>query len=193
MAFVPPEIAAALVGTTVRMATLVELQFSSATTRVWNGAGRIAVAGHTWDGLGAIGAIDGLGQARQAESSQVTMRLSGVGGDVLAKALDERTEVQGRLAYVWLQLFDADWQTLGSRLPIFWGIMMRLLIEREAAGDFSGGGRSCALEVENPFYGRARPSAGRWTDTDQNARHPGDKFCRFVPLQRSQTIVWPDY
>lgn len=193
MSFLSSEAAAALVGSTVRMATLVELQFASATSRLWNGSGRISVASHTWEGIGGLGSIDGLEQGRQAASSKVTMRLSGVSAEVLASALASTTEIQGRLAYVWLQLFDDDWQVIGSRIPIFWGVMQRLGISREAASDLSGGSRICELEVENGFYGRARPAAGRYTDTDQQSRHAGDRFCRFVPLQRSQTIVWPDY
>jgi hypothetical protein len=193
MAFLSSEAAAALVGSTVRMATLVELQFTSATSRLWNGTGRISVASQIWEGIGALGSIDGLEQGRQAQSSKVTMRLSGVSSEVLASALASKTEVQGGLAYVWLQLFDGDWQPVGARIPVFWGIMQRLGITREAASQLSGGARICELEVENGFYGRARPPAGRYTDTDQQSRYPGDKFCRFVPVQRSQIIVWPDY
>lgn len=193
MTFISSEAAAAMVGATVRVATLVELQFASQTMHLWNGAGTIDVSGETWQGAGAMGSIDGLQQSRDPVSSKVTLRLSGVSAEVLAVAKANTTDVEGRPAYIWQQLFDAEWQPIGARIPVFWGTMQRISIARTEANEFDGGSRLCELEIENPFAARARPTLSRWTDADQQARHPGDRFCRFVPLQRTQTITWPDY
>lgn len=193
MPFLDAVQSAALVGSTVRMAMLVELQFRSKTKRLWNGAGLVTVADGEWEGVGGFGSIDGLAQVREPVSSKVTLKLSGVSAEVLAIAKASTSDVQGRPAYVWLQLFDAEWQPLGARIPVFWGDMQRINILRSEAGDVSGGSRVCEVEVENAFAGRARPSAGRFTDADQQARFPGDRFFRFVPAQRSQVIKWPNY
>lgn len=191
MPFLSAEQAAALVGATVRVAMLTELQFASRTMRVWNGAGIITIAGYDWEGLGDMGSIDGLTQTREPTSSKVTMRLSGVNSEILTLAARSTEDVQGRPAYVWLQLFDGEWQPIGARLPIFAGRMQRITIQRSEASDLSGGERICALEVENVFAARSRPSAGRWTDADQQSRQPGDRFFQFVPAQREQKIIWP--
>jgi hypothetical protein len=193
MPFLSSDEITALKASTVRLAMLVELQFASETMRLWNGAGTATIDGADWRGVGGFGSIDGLEQVREPVSSKVTMRLSGVSPEVLALAARSNDDVRGRPAYVWTHLMDGDWQPVGARIPLFWGTMQRINIERSEASEFSGGDRVCALEVENPFAARARPSAGRFTDADQKARFPGDKFCRFVPLQRSQVIVWPDY
>lgn len=193
MPFLTTSQIAALSGSTVRIATLVEMQFVSKTMRLWNGAGLATVAGFEWEGVGAMGSIDGLAQTREPVSSKVTLRLSGVSAEVLAIARNTTADVQGRPAYIWLQLFDGEWQPVGARIPVFWGVLQRINIMRSEASGHSGGERVCELEVENPFAGRARPSAGRFTDADQQARHPGDRFFRFVPKQRSQVITWPDY
>lgn len=193
MPFLTPEQAAAVLSSTVRAATLVEMQFASATTRIWNGAGAVTVAGVGWDGIGAMGSIDGLQQSREPTSSKVTLRLSGATPEMLATAKGTVDDVRGRHCYIWDQLFNDEWQPIGARIPLFWGVMQRINIVRDEATEFSGGSRVCELEVENPFAARARPSAGRFTDADQQSRHPGDRFFRFIPSQRSQVVVWPDY
>jgi len=193
MSFMTPEQIAAARATSVRSATLVELQFVSRTMRVWNGAGKTTVAGLDWDGLGGIGGIDGLQQTREPVSTRVKLKLAGVDQGVLESAKRGQADVEGRPVDIWEQLYDGDWQPLGPRIPLFRGIMQRLGIVRDGGKDTTGGTRIVELEVENAFAGRSRPSAGRWTDADQQSRHPGDKLCRFVPLQRALVISWPNY
>lgn len=193
MPFITAETAAALAGSVVRMATLVEMQFASRTMRVWNGAGRVRIAGETWDGLGALGSIDGLKQTRSAVSDRVTLKLSGISQEILASARANVADVEGRPCFIWGQLFDAGWQPVGGRLPLFWGSMQRIWIERTESRDTSGGTRIASLEVENAFAARSRPANGRWTDADQQARYPGDTFFRYVPVQQQKTVVWPVY
>lgn len=192
MAFLTSEQATRIYGSTVRLCLLAELQFASRTMFLWNGAGRVKLYSNVWEGVGAMGAIDGLMQTREPVSTKVTMSLSGVSQEVTALARASVSDVQGRAAYIWLQLMDAAWQPVGTRLPIFWGIMQRINIKRAEAHEDSVE-RICELEVENPFYGRSRPSAGRYNDADQQSKYPGDRFFRFIPVQKTQTITWPDY
>jgi len=193
MAFLTLAQIAALKASSVRAATLVEMQFVSRTMRVWNGAGLATFAGEEWNGVGLAGSIEGLQQTRQPTSSKIKLQLSGVSPEVIASAKSSTADVAGRPCYVWQQLLDDDWQSLGARIPLFWGTMQRLSIARSEAKGLDGGSRVCELEVENAFAGRSRPYGSRWTDSDQQARHPGDKFCRFVSQQRSQVILWPNY
>lgn len=193
MSFLDAARAAALVGSTVRLATLVELQFASRTMHLWNGTASIDLYGVEWSGVGKYAAIEGLQQSRDATSSKVTFKLDGVSEEVLAAARRNTADIDGRYAYVWLQLLDAEWQALGARIPILVGRMQRIAVDRDAASELSGGGRSVSLDVENVFANRSKPSAGRYTDADQQARHPGDKFCRFAAAQLRRRIVWPNY
>lgn len=195
MAFLTAPQAAALAQSTVRLAMLIEMQFASETKRVFNGFGILDAAGATWEGIGGLGSIDGLQQTREPTSEKVTLQLEGVTPGMVALAAHTTADVEGRPCYISNQLFDADWQAIGAPIPLYWGTMQRLIVKRTraSADGSSGGTRILKLEIENPFAGRARASGRRYTDADQKARHPGDQFCRFVPLQRSQTITWPDY
>ena len=186
------EQAAALGQNAVRMATLVEMQFASQTMRLWNGVGRIDIAGLEWRGTGVSGQIDGLPQTRRIVSEKVTFTLSGIDAQVQAVAALGQDDVQQRPILAWLQLFDDDWQPLGARLPAWWGLMQRIR-QTKAPRNNEGDLRTVSIEAENIYMGRARPPARRYTDRDQQALYPGDQFFRFVADQRVKTVVWPTF
>ncbi len=51
--------------------------------------------------------------------------------------------------------------------------------------------RSIALNCSTTFAERRRAQYAYFTPQDQEARSPGDKFCRLVPSLQSKTIKWP--
>jgi len=191
MGWITAEQAAIAASSTVRIATLVELQFRSATKRLYNGDATIDVAGYAWEGAAGLARIDGMRQDRAAQANAVTMSLSGVAPDILALAVAEQSEVAGRRAYGWFQLFGPDWQPIGSRILWLLGTMTRISVEREPASDEDGGMRSIALEIENAWVSRARPAVGRWNDGDHQFRYPGDTFFEFAGQQQNKPISWP--
>lgn len=201
MAFFSPDEAAALARSTVRVGTLVDLEFGGTPpdggpVYLWNGFGTRVFAGKTYLGAGDLGAIDGLEEARNPVSHQVTFSLSGVPdspADLLAKALAATDIVQGRLAVVSLQLFDGALQPAGGPIPIYFGIMQPPRVELQPATETQGARRTLQLPTENLFFGRGRPAAGRYTDREQQMRFPGDRFCEYTAMLVNQTLNWPDY
>jgi hypothetical protein len=201
MAFFSPAEAALLALGTVRVATLVDLEFGGTPPEggpvyIWNGFGTRTFAGRTYLGCGDLGNIEGLEEARLPVSHQVTFTLSGVPdspADILAKVLEASDIVQGRLAIVSLQLFDGAWATAGSPIPIYFGVMMPPRVTREPATEATGARRVLTLPTENLFFGRGRPAAGRYTDREQQTRYPGDRFCEYTAQLVNMTINWPDY
>ena len=199
--FFSPEEAALLAAGTVRVATLVDLEFGGVAPEggpvyIWNGFGTRDFAGRTYLGAGDLGQIEGLEEARLPVSHQVTFTLSGVPdspADILAKVLESTDIVQGRLAVVSLQLFDGAWAAAGAPIPIYFGVMMPPRVTREAATETTGARRVLTLPTENLFFGRGRPAAGRYTDREQQTRYPGDKFCEYTAQLVNLSINWPDY
>jgi hypothetical protein len=49
------------------------------------------------------------------------------------------------------------------------------------------------LALENRFADWDRPRLRMYTDADQQARHPGDKFFEYVAAMESTSIVWGTY
>ena len=193
MSFVDQDTADRAAASTVRIATLVELRFTSETKYLWNGAGPLDVAGAAYEGANGFGGIDGLPSLRSTTSEKVNLTFAAVSGEALALAANSKDEVRGRLAFIWLQLFNEDWQPVGARVPAFWGIMHRAVIEREAATELTGGTRTMGLEIENPYFNRARATLGRFTDQDQKQRSPTDRVFEFVSAHSTRVLIWPNY
>lgn len=182
---------------TVRMATLVDLEFSDAPVYVWNGIGTRIFDGKSYLGLGDLGTIDGLEETRGAVSQQVTFTLSGVPGspaDILSRVLSATDYVQGNYAVVYSQLFTETWAAATSEpIAIYIGQMMPPRVTREAGTSERGARRVLTLPTENIFYGRHRPPNGRYTDREQQKRFPDDLFCEYTPQLVNLTLTWPDY
>jgi hypothetical protein len=195
--FFTPDQLAILTAGTVRCDMVVKFEFSTGTQYAWNGNTPLVVDGNTYQAMRGYGQIDGLGYAGEGSQSQaVTLSLDGLPGkslDILSAALADTPVVDQQLLLISLQLFNADWAPVGSPLPIFYGFMQPPKITRSTMEGTEGAVQSIAITAENAFFNRARPAYGRYTDRDQQARSPGDKFFGFVSSLLSKTIRYPDY
>jgi hypothetical protein len=201
MDFFTPEQINALSQTTVRLDLLVEFQFTSGTTRVWNGNTELQSGiedgqPKVWKPMYGSGQVDGLSLPTGATAESVNFTVAGIPDDkigLLAKALEESPQVAQRLVTVYLQLFDADWQPFGAPIGLWWGFMQPPRVARSQMQDTEGAVQSVSLTAENAFFNRARPPYGRYTDRDQQKRSPGDKFLQFVPSLLFKTFEYPRY
>lgn len=184
---------ASLSGQTVRVSLLAEFQFASQTVNLWNGEYPITTGGKTWNPMHGCGNIDGLGVSADQSADSVTFALSGVDDTILSSALEETPEANQRSVLVYLQLFDGDWQPVGSPIVIWWGFLQPPKVTRTAMQADQGGMQTVSISAENAFFNRSRPPAGRYTDRDQQFRSPGDKFCQFTPSLLFKTFIYPSY
>ena len=187
---------AALTGKTVRCAFTYKFDFASGAVHAWNGNTERAFGGAPHKPMKGYGRMDGLGQSMGTVSDAVTLTLSGLPAgepDFLAKALGESSEVVQRLLTISLQIFDGDWQTIGNPIPLFFGFMQQPKITLTPMQGTEGGMQVISLAAENIFFGRSRPPLGRYTDRDQQARSPDDRFFSFVSSLRNKTIIYPDW
>lgn len=194
--FFTPDQIALLSSRTVRLDFLVELQFTTETVYLHNGEYDLTINGHVWKALHGIGQIEGLSQSGQVVSQQVTMRLAGLpqqDPDILALALEETPQANQQLAKIYIQLFDEDWQPIGSPILVFFGFMQPPRVSRSATDNEDGQVQEISISVENAFYNRGKPAYGRLTDKDQQKRFPGDKFLRFIAMLQNSTFIYPDY
>ena len=174
-------IAAYLKGNVVNLAPLVEFRFRDAPQYLWGGEWSFTSGGKKWSGTknGVVTGIDGLDQAATLESSTMTFTLSGVDPDIMALARSEdRAAYVGRIAIVYLQFFDTDWQPMADPWALKAGIMGTMAISR--TNTEKGSTVSVALPANNIFYGRGVAPAAYYTDRDQKLRHPGDRGLEFI-------------
>lgn len=187
---------AQLTATTVRVSLLVKFDFASGAQYAWNGYTELTVGGNTYLPMCGMGQVDGLGLSTNGANDSVTVSVSGLPDQALgflAKALEDTPLVDQQLLTVYLQLFDDEWQTVGNPIPIFWGFMQPPKVSRTAMQGTEGAVQSIEITAENAFFNRSRPPYGRYTDRDQQARSPGDKFFGFVSSILMKTITYPDF
>lgn len=179
---------------TVRSAWFLEMQFKSETSRAWAGDTLIDLNGHRWQPTYGAAQVDGLGFVGEPVSSQVTVTASGVDETLLGMALAEANEADQQPALFFLQFFGDDWQPVGGMIPLFFGLMQQPRVSKTAPTETEGSVQSIVLPIENPFYNRARPPAGRFTSLDQNRRTPTpDRFFDSVPTLANKFFTYPDF
>lgn len=193
MSFFTTDEAEHLAATTARAAWLCRMEFKSATVFRWAGNTVLEAGSETWKPTFGQVAIDGMGWSGEPVSRQVTLSLSGVDDEILPLAIAETNEADQQPIYLYLQLFDADWQNVGGLIPSAVGLMQPPRVDRTVATEDEGAVQSITLPFENLFYNRSRPANGRYTDTDQKRRFPDDRMCDFVSSLVFKTLKWPKF
>lgn len=177
----------------VRVALLVEMQFKNQSMYFWNGDTWLEANKQLWQPLHGHGTIDGIPMLGQGTANSVTLSLPGIDNATLALALSETDMVRQQLAIIYFQLFDEQWQVVGKPRAAFFGFMQPPRVGRTAFGATDGAEQIITVECINAFYNRSRPPFGRYTDSDQKKRHPGDEFFSFVAGTVSKSVTYPDF
>lgn len=194
--FFSPELVEALSQTVVRVGWSYKFEFVSKTIYAWDGNTELVAGGNTYQPLYGAASMDGLGLGAQGTVSEsVALGLHGLPlpPDFLAQVLAETPEAFQQMLTVSMHLFDDEWQPKGPPVPLFCGFMQPPSATRSEATGTDGAVQSVSITAENIFYGRSRPPYGRYTDTDQQRRSPGDKFFAFTPSLRAKQFTYPDY
>jgi hypothetical protein len=183
---------AALDSGVVRFGDLFRLEVDPL-VQVWLGAGDLAIGPNSLDpgggiyrGLGEVGAVPDLDIMINGAATRVEIVVSAVSGAVAAIAQGGDTEaVKRKRAAFGCVLFGKDWQPLGAA---HWYAHFR--------ADFLSSGRDPVVDLEgnsvlvdwiklscgSQITRRRRPARSYFSNTDQQARHPGDLFCSLTGL-----------
>lgn len=180
----PDTVAALAGGQRVSVATLFEFEFASATKRFWDGIGNLVAGGNTWEGSGHVISVSGLETPTHNSAPQATFTLTGATSELMAYAASADSEVTGRPCRVYIQFLGAPYQTLDDPIAI-WAGHMDVLSFRAGVKE-----QVITLTAESLFVSRIRAPYGYMTDTDQQARWPGDKGLEFCAALVSKTVTW---
>jgi hypothetical protein len=192
--YFPATIAAALAGRRPRFAYLVEMMFDTP-ARFWNGNRAITTLdAKQWIGARQLGQIDGLEEALNGESKQFTVSISGaaISSQMMQMAAAEvRDAYMYRVIRIWLQFFDEDWQCLDNPYALQAGLITGLPLTRSQPAQDGSVARTITVEADNIFYARSQAPRGYYTDSDQQARYPGDLGMQFIPELQDSTVAIP--
>ena len=162
---------------------LCELDFASGPFRVWTGLGGLSWAGLTFAGIGDLGAMSEVEETVELRAVRLTLTLSPVPQDVIDIALAERS-FRLRQARLWLALLDAEGAFVADPFPLWAGIMDTMEV-------VDGAEPRVALTCESRLVDLERAEVRRYTDPDQQAEYPGDRFFEFVPALQEAEIRLP--
>jgi len=168
--------------TVARPVLLVELGFTSGTTRAWSGLGTLTWNGQDWLGVGTLGQVSSVEETLEVRAAGASFELSGVPADLLTHVMTE--PLQSRPVKLWLGFMDEDWVVVPEPVLIFRGLMDTVEIRD------GGPTATITLLAENRLRDLERLRVRNYTDADQQAAYPGDRGFEFVPALQTMTIPW---
>jgi hypothetical protein len=171
-------------GGSVAVTRLFQFNFASGTKRYWDGLGPITIAGNVWEGAADLISVSGLEWAQGLAASQVTFTLAGTTPELIEAAINGDIEAKQRPCSVYLQFLNAAYDPLDDIIPIWAGRMDRPIFRGTVTS------QQISLQAESLFVERIRAPWGLLTDTDQQARFPGDRGLEFMPSLINKTEDW---
>lgn len=171
-------------GRAVKVTRLFRFEFASSTQRFWDGLNYLTAGEQRWQGAGKLISVSGLEWAEGLAASQASFSLSGTTPELVAAAISSDTEVKGRPCAVFLQFLSDRYVALDDPVGVWAGRMDQII--------FKGNLRKqeLSLTAETLFVDRVRSPNGLLTDTDQQARWPGDRGLEFAPTLLNKTVDW---
>jgi len=178
-----PHAAASATAPVAAPVVLVELDFASGPFRAWTGLGQLNWAGKVFEGVGAIGAVGEVEETVELRAVRLTLALSPVPQEVVDIALAERS-FRLRPARLWGALLDAEGAFVADPFPLWAGLMDTMEVT-------DGAEPRIALTCESRLVDLERAEVRRYTDADQQAEYPGDRFFEYVPALQEAEIRLP--
>lgn len=164
-------------------AFLVELEFPSATIRLWTGYGDLSWNSQTWTGSGGLLSVGFAEETQELEAKNAVIEMNGAPDSVVALALAE-DGYQGRPARIWFALFDSTRALVNDPSRHFSGMMDTMTIVDDPERPV------IQLSCEDDMAALNRPRERRYTHEDQQIDYPGDKGFEFVASMQDREIKW---
>ncbi len=160
---------------------LFEAEFDSGTVRFTNGSVDIVWGDRIFLAVGSFAGVSTMEEPSDLQSTGIQVTLSGIPVEMIALALDE--PMQGRRATVYVALLDDEDRLIPDPVILFRGRI-------DAPAISLGPTASVVVAIESPLADWERPRVRRYTDEDQQARYPGDRFFEFVAAIANKPITW---
>lgn len=164
----------------VRAVIFVRMNFSTGYLRVCNANVNIDWNSQTWLGAGELLSISSISEGSSLEAKTVDIAMSGLDETVLDEC--RNTYYQGRPVEVWFAPLDSDYRPVSDPWLMFAGRMDFVSVLENSA--------VYSMRCNSWFEDWNRPRIRRYTDADQQARYPGDKFCEYAEQMAEVKIWW---
>lgn len=179
---------------TLRHAFFVKFDFGSGPYYVWQGYRPIRIGGIRWEPVGPNATVQQVEDAVSDNVPSITLSVSGVDASLLSLALSETDEIRLRLAYIFDQYFDENWQPTGS-MASYAVIRMDTLKITNTANQDGSRDQVIAITGEHFLTNGPCPPAGRYSSADQWTRmgNNSDLYFEYMAINQNRRQRWPTY
>ncbi|WP_115720201.1 hypothetical protein [Gallaecimonas mangrovi] len=159
---------------------MARLDFVSGIVAVHSGVGDVTFDGAVYKGIGVLGQVSQVKQSNAVKPYTLRLTLSGIPQELAQTAITEK--YQGRDGRLYIGAMDSFAQVTATQL-LFRGRMDVMPINL-------GNPSTIALDINSRSTDWKRAKNGRYTDADQQAKYPGDKFFEYVAQMAEKPIYW---
>lgn len=168
----------------VRPIDFLELRYDAPTGTLYlhNGVGNYTWGGHTWSGLGALGAMSPIEETEEQSAYRVSYQLSGVNTTIITQALNEN--IYKRLAIRYAGFLDENGQLVDTPHELRRDFMDQMPIAQGGEID------TVTLNCESEMIRDTRAPGRMFSDEDQQVAFAGDTGFQFLPQLIDADIHW---
>lgn len=171
----------AITGNNYAPIIMLDLTLSIGTIYVWSGVGTFVYNGHSYQGVGSLGALGEVTEGTQIKADGTTITLSGIDSTLLTETLND---IQlGAPVTIWFACFAAG-GVVGTPYPLFVGTVDKPVV------DIGPTTFSITLNLENRLFDLQRATNRRYTTSDQRYYYPDDIGFSWVEALNDIALVW---
>lgn len=179
---ITPDLNAQFKAGTLAPILLVELEYDSATLRLWNGNRDLTALSVVWTGAGHLLSVGAAPEGLGIQAQGMALTLTGIDSAIVSTALTEN--YQGRTANIYLGALDANDVSVVDPFKYFSGLMDTQTI------DDNGTTATITLSIESELISLQAINERRYTLEDQRADFPDDLGLEFIDAIQDRTIDW---
>lgn len=171
---------------------LCEMDFKTNPKKWWTGFGPLkTLDGTEHQGTGDVIQVSDLSQSYGVEAGFVRFTIQNATAEMIARSDNQEDEVNNRRCRIWYQMFSNDasgdehrGRLIGNQISLFYGYM------KDMNSTSSHDTRVIEMEAYGRLSKQGKPPYGRFNDTDQKLRHPGDRGFELLASLKNKAVVW---
>ncbi len=170
---------------------LCQMDFATNPQRWWLGYGPLTAGGVTYQGTGDVIQISAMSLTYGMSAGMIRFEIPAASPEMIARCDNQASEVNNRTCRLFYQLFgmverdgEHRGRLIGEPISVFTGRM------RDMRSTSGAQERTIELEAYGRMSWQGKPPFGRWTDSDQRARHTGDRGLNQLPSLKDKAITW---
>jgi hypothetical protein len=166
---------------------LVEMQFSTGTSRVTNWGHNVDWAGHTWSALAAVTSLSAVKVSERNQYPAMDLGLQVGDNATLAAALGNPSTYRGKPVSIYQAFLDDELRPLGDPELAWGGEMSQIRIN---TGDGEQDRGSIVMRCEHPGRDSRGVRSLRLNNAQHQARWPGDTLLSRIEKLAGQPQPW---